>query len=140
MDASILSFAIDRWDDVPRSRHHVMSRLARHNRVLFVSKPWHVRDTFRAARGERGGLQQITDTLHSWDPPRWLPYMYKFPALDRLSFDARIRAIKRVMRRLKMDRPILYMWHPFFADVIGQFQQAQDRPLLVLRRQLFKGT
>jgi hypothetical protein len=29
--ASIVSFAVDRWTDVPRCRHHVMSRLARAN-------------------------------------------------------------------------------------------------------------
>jgi hypothetical protein len=32
--ASIISFAVDRWTDVPRCRHHVMSRLARRIRPI----------------------------------------------------------------------------------------------------------
>lgn len=117
--ASIISFAVDRWTDVPRCRHHVMSRLARRNRVLFTSSPWYLRDVLRG--GESGSLTRISDSLHTYTPPRWLPYTYRFPRADRLSRRLRSLAMTRILDRLAMDRPVLYIWHPSFADAIEQF-------------------
>jgi len=71
--ASIVSFAVDRWTDVPRCRHHVMSRLARRNRVLFTSSPWYVRDALRRGPAGAPTLTRISDNLHTYTPPRWLP-------------------------------------------------------------------
>lgn len=117
--ASIVSFAVDQWADVPRCRHHVMSRLARRNRVLFTSSPWYLRDVLRGGDTD-GPLTRVSDTLHTYRPPRWLPYSYRFPRADRLSRYMRTRAIARILNRLGMERPILYIWHPSFADAIRQ--------------------
>jgi hypothetical protein len=65
--ASIISFAVDRWTDVPRCRHHVMSRLARRNRVLFTSSPWHVRETLRR------GLDDDDGRVRVWHQPARSP-------------------------------------------------------------------
>jgi len=121
--ASIISFAVDQWSDVPRCRHHVMSRLAGQNRVIFATSPWYIRDALRHRSGEAGGLHQISRNLFTYQPPRWLPYSYRFPRLDRCSLQVRCRLLARTARRLGMDRPILYIWHPSFADVIGQFDE-----------------
>jgi glycosyltransferase involved in cell wall biosynthesis len=119
--ASIVSFAVDRWTDVPRCRHHVMSRLARRNRVLFTSSPWYVRDALRRGPAGAPTLTRISDNLHTYTPPRWLPYTYRFPRVDGVMRKLRAAAIEHVLDRLAMARPILYIWHPSFADVIGQF-------------------
>jgi glycosyltransferase involved in cell wall biosynthesis len=119
--ASIVSFAVDRWTDVPRCRHHVMSRLARTNRVLFTTAPWYVRDVLGPGDDGEGRVTRCHDTLHTYAPPRWLPCTYRFPRLDKLSLGARAVLLRRVMGRLSMRQPILYIWHPSFADVIGQF-------------------
>jgi glycosyltransferase involved in cell wall biosynthesis len=115
---SIVSFAVDRWDDVPRCRHHVMSRLARSNQVLFTSAPWYVRDMLRRGDGP-GGMMRVYETLHTYRPPRWLPYTYRFPRIDGLSRRGRALMLKRAMNKLAMGPPILYIWHPSFADVLG---------------------
>ena len=119
--ASILSFAVDQWTDVPRCRHHVLSRLAVRNRVLFTSSPWYVRDVLRRGRARAPALMRISDNLHTYTPPRWLPYTYRFPRVDGVMRKLRAVAIEHVLDRLAMARPILYIWHPSFADVIGQF-------------------
>jgi glycosyltransferase involved in cell wall biosynthesis len=120
----IVSFAVDRWSDVPRCRHHVVSRLARHNRVLFTSPPCYVRDVLRRGpsgeRAEQRSLRKITDSLYTYAPPVWLPYTYRYPRLNHHSLRLRSQLLSRVVRRLGMDQPILYIWHPSFADVIGQ--------------------
>ena len=117
--ASIVSFATDRWRDVPRCRHHVMSRLARRNRVLFTSSPWYLRDVLRRDGTGDAALTRITPNLHTYTPPRWLPYTYRFPRADRLSRRLRALAMERILDRLAMDRPILYIWHPSFVDAVG---------------------
>ena len=122
--ASIVSFAVDRWTDVPRCRHHVMSRLARYNRVLFTSSPWYLRDVFRDS-ADGGALTRISDTLHTYRPPRWLPYTYRFPRVDRLSRHLRSQAMTRILDRLGMKRPVLYIWHPSFAEVIREIDGAR---------------
>jgi len=119
--ASIVSFAVDRWTDVPRCRHHVMSRLARANQVLFTTSPCYVRDVLGPGADDAGQVARVHDTLHTYAPPRWLPYTYRFPHLDQISLNARALMLRRVMDRLSMQQPILYIWHPSFADVIGRF-------------------
>jgi glycosyltransferase involved in cell wall biosynthesis len=118
---SILAFALDRWDDVPRSRHHVMSRLARTNRVLFVSPPTGIRRVLRHAPADAGRLRRVGETLHTYVPSRWLPYTDRSPRLDAALAGLRHLRIRHLMRRLGMSRPILYLWHPFFAGTIGAF-------------------
>jgi glycosyltransferase involved in cell wall biosynthesis len=123
--ASIISFAVDRWDDVPRCRHHVMSRLARRNRVLFTSSPSYIRDILRRGAGDSNDnrVNQVAPTLYTYIPPRWLPYSYRFPRLNRSSLRLRCRMIARTARTLGMSDPILYIWHPSFADVLGHFDE-----------------
>jgi glycosyltransferase involved in cell wall biosynthesis len=119
--ASILSFALDRWDDVPRCRHHVISRLASSNRVLFVSQPSHIRNIFRRSWHEQRGLTQVSENLFAYVPPGWLPYTDGYPLLNRFLAALRNLAVRRRMRQLGMHHPVLYIWHPFFADVVGRF-------------------
>jgi glycosyltransferase involved in cell wall biosynthesis len=121
--ASIISFAVDRWTDVPRCRHHVMARLARRNRVLFTSSPWHVRDVLRRGVDEAAGLNRISDSFSTYSPPRWLPYSYRFPRLNRCSLEARCRLLAQTAHGVGMDRPILYVWHPSFSEVIGHLDE-----------------
>src|SRR5262245_50585909 len=125
--ASILSFAVDQWTDVPRCRHHVMSRLARQNRVLFTSPPWSVRDIHRSDTRGQGLLHKAGDNLFTHTPPRWLPYTYRPAVADRMLRRGRTLLLNRMLRRLGMTRPIVYLWHPSFADTIDGI----DRSLLV---------
>lgn len=118
--APILSFAVDRWDDVPRCRHHVMARLARSHRVLFVSPQRHLRNALDAPPPGTGEVRRVDENLYTYIPSRWLPYSHR-PLLNRLLSRLHVFAIKRLMRRLGMERPILYLWHPAFAHLIGRF-------------------
>jgi glycosyltransferase involved in cell wall biosynthesis len=121
--ASIVSFAVDRWTDVPRCRHHVMSRLARRNRVLFTAPPWQLREAIFAGANGETGLARVADNLYTYAPPRWLPDSYRFPRFNRCSLRLRSRLLSRTLRRLGIDRPIVYIWHPLFADVIGELDE-----------------
>ena len=121
-DASLISCAVDAWHDVPRCRHHVMSRVARRNRVLFTGPPWYVRDAL-TSRSAGGGLARVTDRLFTYRPPRWLPYSYRAPRLNEYALRLRSTCIRQAARRAGLDQPILYIWHPAFADLIGRLDE-----------------
>lgn len=125
--ASILSFSLERWGHVWRSRHHIMSALARDNKVLFASSPYYIRDVMRNPVGldeDATGVSRVADNLHAYIPPRWLPTIFRYPKLDRLIKDLRAWHLRKAMRRLGMARPILYIWHPSFADLVGDFDES----------------
>jgi glycosyltransferase involved in cell wall biosynthesis len=127
---SILSFARDLWTDVPRCRHHVLSRLAPSSRVLFVSPPpTQIRDVARTLQQggfAQPGLTEVSPEIFSFVPPPWLPYSNR-PALNRALEGLRALYIRHLLDRLEMHQPILYVWHPAFIDIVERF----DAPLVV---------
>lgn len=122
----ILSLSCDLWTDVWHSRQHLLSRISRDNPVLYATDPFHVRDALGDLRRKERrptGLAQVTETLHTYVPPRWLPYNYRMPWLNRATEKMRTRQVREALGRLGMERPVVYMWHPSFADMLGQFDE-----------------
>lgn len=72
----------------------------------------------------KSGLIQIKENLWSYIPPRYLPTNYRFPHVDHLVRAIRHRMIRSVMRKSGFKRPILYVWHPWFAELLGEFGEA----------------
>jgi glycosyltransferase involved in cell wall biosynthesis len=114
------------WDtDLWTNQHHLMSRLARQNRVLFVEslglrRPQFAgRDIARIARRLRRGLA----------PPRAADGLYVLsPLVLPLHRHAAVRAlnrrllplfVRRAARRLGMSRPILWAYVPQAESLIG---------------------
>ena len=125
--ASIVSFSLEQWGHVWRSRHQIMSRFAKSNKVMFSSKPIYVRDVFnKPGDAESGstGLSRLSDNLHTYIPPRWLPASHGYPRINRLLHALRCWKARLEMRSLNMKRPILYIWYPSFVDMIGHFGES----------------
>ncbi len=107
------------WDtELWTNQHHLMSRLARENRVLFVEslglrRPQLAgRDLTRIARRLRSGLRpaRAVDGLHVLSPLVLPLYRSRFArALNRLLLPALVR---RAARRLGLRRPILWAYVP----------------------------
>jgi glycosyltransferase involved in cell wall biosynthesis len=124
-DALIISLSRNFWDDVWRSRHQVMSRLARTNAVIFGSRPLNfdeawprvsVRSPLRTP-----GTHRIHDNLYAFVPSRFLPSIHRLPALEQ-SLQRRRRAeLQRVARRWRERPQVLYLWHPMFESYIDAF-------------------
>lgn len=123
----ILSFAKDRWNGVWFNRHHLLSRISRKTPVLYVSEPFHIRRALQDVRkGEWGatGLNKVSQTLHEYIPPRWLPFNHRSDFINRIVSRVQASQIRRALKRLNMKRPILYIWDPEFADMIGRFDES----------------
>lgn len=122
----ILCFAND-WDSDPLSKKHVMTRLARDNRVLWVNSlgcrnPTASARDFRRAAKKLGdffqGCRQVADNL--WvTSPLVVPFHGSAAAraLNRRWLAATLRL---TMRRLGMRRPITWSFLPSSADVVGR--------------------
>jgi glycosyltransferase involved in cell wall biosynthesis len=107
------------WDtDLWTNQHHLMSRLAAGNRVLFVEslglrRPQLAgRDLSRIARRLRSGLQapRERDGLHVLSP-LVLP-LHGNPVVDALNRRLLPALVARAARRLGLQRPILWSYVP----------------------------
>jgi glycosyltransferase involved in cell wall biosynthesis len=107
------------WDtDLWTNQHHLMSRLARENRVLFVEslglrRPQLAgRDLKRIARRIRNGLRgpREADGLHVLSP-LVLP-LYSNVAVRALNRRLTSMPVRRATRKLGMQRPILWAYAP----------------------------
>jgi glycosyltransferase involved in cell wall biosynthesis len=125
-DKAIVSLQLERWTDVWRSRHHIMSRLATHNKVLFASAPYYVREVFELTERDKteSGLSKIAENFYSYIPPKWLPYNYRFSRLDGAIADLRSRHLQQTLKKLGMEAPVLYIWHPSMLDLVGRFEES----------------
>ena len=107
------------WDtDLWTNQHHLMSRLARENRVLFVEslglrQPQLAgRDVKRIARRLRRGLAppRAVDGLHVLSP-LVIP-LHRFAAVRALNRRLLPLLVRRATRRLGFERPILWAYVP----------------------------
>ena len=120
--ADIVCFAKD-WDDHPTSNNHVMRRLARRNRVLWVSsigmrRPSasgrDLRRILAKVRAGVAGARHVAEGLHVLQPlvlP--LPHSPAATALNRRWLRATIR---RAARTLGMGRPQVWTFLPNTVD------------------------
>lgn len=121
------------WDSIPLVMHHMMSRLAKQNRVLFVDPPvaysnlllapsfWrnHMKKTALWLRGVR----RINENLHVYYPPPLLLQYGHLQATDNLNRFLTGYAIKRTAERLGLSNPILWIYHPYAIKPEGQFKE-----------------
>jgi glycosyltransferase involved in cell wall biosynthesis len=124
----IVCFAND-WSGDPLSKKHVMRRLARRNRVLWVNSLGN-----RAPRASRhdlmrifdklqrfaGGLQRVDENIHVLSPLA-VP-SYASPFLRRVNQWVVGATVRAAMKRLDFRRPLLYTFVPasaWVADRLG---------------------
>jgi glycosyltransferase involved in cell wall biosynthesis len=126
----ILCFAPGPWDDIWRNRHQLMTRLARANRVLYV-EPWpELRPTLR--RWRRGQLswadmhgprlRKVQENLYAYSPAAWAPRAARFP-LSVATDAIYMASLRRVLRRLRFQKPILWLFLPEMEIFVGRFDE-----------------
>lgn len=128
---TIVCFAPEPWDSLWRNRHQLMTRLAQHNRVLWVEpRPYlsHVTQALRTRQAMPFPLalsrpQRMRDQLYVLRTPIWLPLSGRAPLRDATHW-GRQRVLRWAVRQLGTDRaPILWLFRPDQADVIGQLDE-----------------
>jgi len=120
---NVLCFAPEPWHSIWRNRQQIMSRLARANRVLYVEPKLYTLSGLR--RGEinwsdvrRPRLTAVMENLWLYHHP-----VYGLTSgrrvVNRLGYWLRIASLRHAMRQLGMEQPILWLFHPKQAGMVG---------------------
>ncbi|MBM4428727.1 MAG: glycosyltransferase family 1 protein [Chloroflexi bacterium] len=135
----ILCFAPGPWDDIWRNRHQIMTRLARANRVLYI-EPWaYLHPTLRRLRSGQMRLADlqgpqlrqiplardgvpVSTNLYVYRPSSRIPCAGRFP-LDVVTRGVYMVSLKRVLRRLGVRRPILWLFLPDMEVFVDRFDE-----------------
>ena len=122
----ILCIAPNPWDDIWRRRHHLMTRLARDNRVLWVEPPrlflsWPVGRAGGPAR--RRLLRPVCSGLLVHQP--WTPVPFAESALrkgigiiHRLNVLCSVLQVKLAIQRLGMTAPVLWLYYTEISEAL----------------------
>ncbi len=121
---NIVCFSPNRWEALWRNRQQIMSRLAPQNRVLFVEPASYLRDVKaggrRAVRGPR--LDSPLPNLWVYDPPAYAPISGRRPLSD-LTFAGRRAHLRATLRRLGMQRPIVWVFQYNLGEMLGHLDE-----------------
>jgi glycosyltransferase involved in cell wall biosynthesis len=121
---SLVYFGPEQWDSMWRNRHHLLSRLARANRVVYVEpRPYTYEVIGGLRRGElglaglrSGGMRQDRENLWVYRPLRYAPVGGP-PPLRALTRRLRRAGLLRALAELKITDPLVWLSHPSQADV-----------------------
>jgi glycosyltransferase involved in cell wall biosynthesis len=126
----IVCFSTD-WRQDPLSKHHIMSRLAKGNRVLWINSigmrnpTLSRKDALRVwqkLKGMRKRPQQVADTITVTD---LLSIPFHGSGLARAANSVILKAqIRRLASRLGFRRPIVWTFLPTTAGVMDTFPDA----------------
>src|SRR5689334_7414373 len=114
----IVCFAND-WSGDPLSKKHVMTRLARRNRVLWVNSLGNraprastrdLKRIFDKLQRFAGGVTQVATNIHVLSPLA-VPN-YRSPFMRRVNEMVVGTTVRAAMKRLGFRRPLLYTFVP----------------------------
>ena len=122
---NIICFSPDpSWNHLWRNRHQIMTRLARRNKVLFVEPTPYLRPVV-----QQGPRALLRSTLYSPLPNLWVyrspnryPISGKTP-LRQLTFSLRKWHLRRIISRLGMENPILWIFRYDLGEMIGHLHE-----------------
>lgn len=122
----ILSFGFPLRDSLSQTWNRVLAGLSQRQTVLHVLPHFYVReDGLRLnERISRSGIRVVGENLFEYQPPWFLPGNYRFPAINDAVQDIGTRLVGKLARKLGCRRPILYIWHPTFARMVGKFGES----------------
>ena len=126
----ILCISTTDWDEIWGSRQQIMTRLAaKGNRVLFVERqvgPEHLwfdpglrRRKLAAWHGP--AFRKQAENLWLWQPPLMPPGRYYSLAVNALGQKRLAVHLRPVLESLDFSRPVLWMYPPHSAPLIGRF-------------------
>ncbi|HEX5368930.1 MAG TPA: glycosyltransferase [Dehalococcoidia bacterium] len=119
------------WDDYWGTSQHLMSRLAKHNRVLFVDPAVSPLSAFTRRNGAafvrsrferwRSGHREVAPNLFNATPPLALPLRY-FSATNAANARLMQRWLLQVTQRLGFKRPLYWNFVPWLTGVGASLQ------------------
>lgn len=127
-DQHIVCVSMTFWDAVWLSNHQYMKRLSAQNRVLYVERP--VTPVSYLSPNQRefvsrqlmrwwsGSIRQVDQNLYVASPPPVLPMRFEKP-INSLNQLIRGSWIRRVMKKLNFENPLLWIYDPDAGALVG---------------------
>jgi len=128
----ILCISTTDWNEIWGSRQQIMARLAAAGqRVLFVERqvgPEHLlRDPDlrhrKLSAWRLPALRLLDKNLWLWQPPLLPPGRYYSMALNHLGQSLLAGRLRPVLHELTFEQPVLWLYPPHSAPLIGQFSE-----------------
>ena len=132
MTFNFLCMSTTDWDEIWGSRQQIMSRLAAQgHRILFVERqvgPEHLlRDPVLRSRKltawRHPAIRQIEENLWLYQPPLMLPGRYFSIAANASGQRWLARKLRPLLTQLGLENPILWLYPPHSAPLLGQFNE-----------------
>lgn len=125
---TIVCMAPDPWHGLWRNRHHIMTRLARRNLVLYVEPRVYLWEALRRFRTHQWRLSDLRrplaehyqDGLYVYHDPYYAPFAGRLSG-GPLTAALRRRALRATLAKLGGSTPILWLLRPYQADQIGRY-------------------
>ncbi len=119
-DVGILSLAKESYSSQWLSRQQVLTRLARYYHVLWMNPASEWREALSGGRlgARESRVEGLPSSFTVYDPPGWLPVVYKPRWLGRFAARRRLRAAAAALRRRGCRRIVLYIWHVDLAEAL----------------------
>jgi len=129
-EADVVCLALRAWDTPRKNNQQVMTALARTNRVLYVNPPRAFRDALTEVRGGSAGhavVEVIAGSLSVYHGPWPLsPVRHDrvgAPAVNGVIHGLRAAHLRRTCRRLGFAAPVLWVYDPMTAPMLGSFRE-----------------
>jgi len=126
---NIICFSND-WNQDPLSKHHIMSRLARHNQVLWINsigmRTPRVNGKDLAKIGVKlksffNGLQEVQDNLYVMSPLA-IPF-HGSELSGKMNRSLLLVQVKHYQKKLGFENPILWSFLPNVESLFGSFSE-----------------
>ena len=129
-DETIIYFGPEDWDGLWRSRHQLMSRLAHHNKVIYVDPAKLLRPVLREFFRNGGKIIAQSTSCATKDEsgvlvfhsPWWLPLTGRRP-FRQISVWLYLKFLARVCKLQKDCSPIVWLSRPTMSDFIGRLNE-----------------
>jgi glycosyltransferase involved in cell wall biosynthesis len=124
---SLVYIGWNRWDTIWQRSHHLAHHLSRFFYVLYVdpvaySLPGYLRSRLKGdqSRNLWPKLRSINPNLVVFTPPPLLPFSLENRFINDLDHALLAKMVTRVMRKLAMARPILWLTYPLQLPLVGK--------------------
>ncbi len=138
-DETILCVATRTWDSLWRESQQIMSRLSKQNRVLYFEPGRDVREPLLTAFW-RNWLhfftlrpRQLERNLILIPSPSQVPIGRRHlpanilkittPIVVKINTRILIRHIRKAMKAFQVEHPVLWLYSPYHADLVGKFDE-----------------
>ena len=118
-EVGVLALVPDYWGPYWQARHHILSRLARYFRVLWMEPALELRPLLRGQRRKKlWPEQEPVPGLELYRPQWWLPALGKPEFMAQCTLRWRLRQARQRLLRQGCRKIVLCLWRPDFAPAL----------------------